>query len=126
MKRKKFITIASVGAAAIIVPSIYQIVKRYENLNPIIYPQTLAQFWDKQTIKIIGSKYLLHSPNENNKQILKHLILVDKSINNSNLEKALKDQIKKDFETENIVIINGWILSITEVRQCALFLLTNS
>jgi len=126
MKRRKFITIAGIGTAAIIVPSIYQIAKRYGNLNPIIYPQTLAQIWDEETFKIIGSEYLLQAPNENNKQMLKHLILEDKSINNGNLEKYLQDQTKKDFEIENIVEINGWMLSITEVRQCALYLLTSS
>jgi len=126
MKRRKFITISTVGAAVIIVPTIYQIAKRYESLNPLIYPQTLAQIWNEETIKIIGSEYLLQTPNENNRQILKHLILENKSIIDSNLEKSLKDQIKKDFETKNIAIIDGWILSITEVRQCALYLLTNS
>ena len=34
---------------------------------------------------------------------------------------ALKKGIKNDFEIGNTVMIDGWILSVTEARQCALF-----
>jgi hypothetical protein len=37
---------------------------------------------------------------------------------------AWEEQIKNDFGTGNVVIIDGWILAITEARQCALFSLT--
>jgi len=32
----------------------------------------------------------------------------------------LEESIKNDFETGNTVIVDGWILSRTEARQCAL------
>ena len=34
---------------------------------------------------------------------------------------SLERRIKEDYETGNIVTIEGWILSATEGRQCALF-----
>ena len=29
--------------------------------------------------------------------------------------------VRRDFETGRTVLVNGWVLSVTEARQCALF-----
>ena len=29
--------------------------------------------------------------------------------------------VRRDFETGRTVLVNGWILSVNEARQCALF-----
>jgi hypothetical protein len=42
----------------------------------------------------------------------------------ANLATTLDQQIKNDFITGNMVMVDGWILSVTEARQCALFSLT--
>jgi len=34
--------------------------------------------------------------------------------------------VKEDFEAGNITLVKGWVLSVTEARQCALFSLINS
>jgi len=44
------------------------------------------------------------------------------------LEKQLREidqKIKEDFEKGDVVTVKGWILSVTEARQCALFALVD-
>ena len=37
---------------------------------------------------------------------------------------SLDDQIRDDFATGRTVVVDGWVLSLTEARQAALFSLT--
>jgi hypothetical protein len=78
---------------------------------------------ENDEIKDLGREYLRKNPKENEKDVLAKLIYDDypNKISNSKLNSLIKDKIKSDFETQNIVTLNGWILSITEARQCALF-----
>ncbi len=34
---------------------------------------------------------------------------------------ALAQAISDDFETDRIVVVDGWLLAVTEARQCALY-----
>jgi hypothetical protein len=117
MKRRNFILLASTGAAAIAIPSIYL---KYNATNNgfLEIPLPLTNIWDKETLLKIGNQYKTQFPDENTTEKLIDLLTQGKP----NLE--LK--IKKDFETDNIVIFDGWMLSKTEARQCALFSLTQS
>jgi len=42
------------------------------------------------------------------------------------IHQYLDQKVKQDFETGNTVLVKGWVLSVTEARQCALFSLANS
>lgn len=74
---------------------------------------TLALIWEPETIKEIGKKYLASSPGEDNLQTLTDFLspLEDKDV-----ELIVKD----DFVAGRTVQIEGWIISLTEARQCAL------
>lgn len=126
MKRRKFITITTTSLGVLSVPTLYQCLGTNNELNPLIYPQTLAQIWSAETIEEIGSSYLNQVPEENDEQTLSDLISLNSLSQEDTEQKVIKSQIKKDFETENIVMVDGWILSTTEVRQCALYSLIKS
>jgi hypothetical protein len=36
-------------------------------------------------------------------------------------QQSITDQVLKDFAEGRTVVVNGWVLSITEARQCALY-----
>ena len=36
-------------------------------------------------------------------------------------QQSVADQVRTDFAEGRIVIVNGWVLSVTEARQCALY-----
>ncbi|MDH5474800.1 MAG: hypothetical protein OEX22_03830 [Cyclobacteriaceae bacterium] len=118
MKRRDFI-IGTASIAAISIPSVYFYLNHDDTYDPLIAePQSLSLIWDTDAIIAIGVAYLRQFPDENSEQIL-----VDKLVNNIlGNQKAgkLNNQVRKDFETGNTVLIDGWMLSKTEARQCAL------
>ena len=126
MNRRKFLIISTTGVAALAIPVYYQFLNKNIESDPLIYPQFLSQIWHEDSIKLIGSIYLNQVPKENNKEMLVKLILGNVSSSNSNLKKVIESQIKKDFETEHVIMVDGWVLSMTEVRQCALYSLTKA
>jgi hypothetical protein len=34
---------------------------------------------------------------------------------------SIAAMVRRDFDTGRTVLVNGWVLSATEARQCALF-----
>jgi hypothetical protein len=118
MKRKNFILMTAAGLAAISIPFAYSYLKDDEYNNLLAQPVSLSFIWDNQTINEIGNKYRLQVPHENKERALVGELLADTDTDNLTL--SLDEKIIKDFKTGNIIIVDGWILSITEARQCAL------
>jgi hypothetical protein len=75
-------------------------------------------------IRDAGKAYLKKTHGENDDDKLAQL-LANNDIANSTDEKAihqyLAEKIKHDFETGSTVLVKGWVLAVTEARQCALF-----
>ncbi|WP_370480029.1 hypothetical protein [Tamlana flava] len=96
-------------------------------------PLTLAKINDHNTIIDIGNSYLDKNPDENNQE---HLIdkllvssnggLISKTTDSLTLENLILKKIETDFKNGETIVINGWVLSKTEARQCALFSLTQA
>lgn len=128
MKRKEFIHLSAFAAAAVSFPLLY-------SCNPlgkdsiISKPEFISRLFDEKTIDDTGKTYLQKVPSENSEDKLIALLSGNSSITNVKDEKAihnyLDQKIKQDFETGNTVMVKGWILAVTEARQCALFALVN-
>ena len=92
----------------------------------LIKPQLLSNLWDAQTIAEIGKTYLKQHPSETGEsklvELLSESIFSDKDM----LGASINQRIKEDYKTGRIVTIDGWILSITEGRQCALYSLVQT
>ena len=116
MKRRNFIIIGTAGIAAAALPAAFYFLRDVEYDPALADPQSLSLIWDTETITDIGNKYRLQIPSEKSERSLVKLL----DVPGSDLEQI----ITKDFESGNTVIIDGWILSKTEARQCALFSLT--
>jgi hypothetical protein len=96
-------------------------------------PKLLSLLCDNRTIGILGRAYLKLKPDESCCGTLSNDLLgnTDNDIgvetqDMSEVELQIEKRIKRDFETSNTVILKGWILSITEARQCAFFSILNS
>jgi len=78
--------------------------------------------------KVIGRKYLLTSSEVTDVKTLANLICYEKTSNSnsyhykhfSELNEFVQTRIRKDFEVERVVLVDGWILSQTEARLYAL------
>jgi hypothetical protein len=130
MDRRTFIQLSAVGAAAISLPQLH-CKPTPEGL--LEFPTTLSTICDEKTIKQIGSEYLHTFPEENKPSRLRRQLLRDtngKEIASTTdvdiLTLHLQKKIHEDFRTSHTVILKGWVLSLTEARQCALFSLTGA
>jgi hypothetical protein len=131
MKRRTFIWIATAATSILAIPVIDYTCKKSRHSDPVVVPDVLARFCDEKTLKDIGKKYLLSVPSEAEKEQLKKLILANdadtrlKSSISSDTSDWINQKIRHDFEANQVFTIDGWILSRTEARQCALFSLVN-
>lgn len=131
MNRKKFIWLAVVAAAGAAVPVLVQRIRKSRLLSsPFAYPSFLACFMNESTIRKIGMTYRLMNLAESSKAKLEQLLTADlakhqpKDKINSQLIDELEQKTIHNFQTNKIIIADGWVLSVTEARQCALFSLT--
>lgn len=114
MERRRFVILALAGTAVVSLP-LSQCASAERDRPELLY----ALLGKSKTIEI-GKAYVEHFPSERDRNILTALIAA-----------TLKEQpaspinvsIENEFRNGKVVIINGWILSLTEARQSALYYL---
>ena len=127
MKRKSFII--SAATVAIGVPLAYYY-RNNHNYNPLYTPALLSTFCSERTLKEIGVEYRKLVPQENEAQKLKNILLTEQSgkkiriSDKDGIAKLINDKMQEEFINAKVLIINDWIISITEARQCALISLS--
>jgi hypothetical protein len=97
------------------------------NLSPPL-ASLLGQFFsNRESARVVGQRYLDLTPKEANLERLMALIFrSEKNIarlahaDPEQLRAMLSDQQRADFAHGRTIMIDGWILSETEVRLCAL------
>lgn len=125
MQRRTFIHLSAYTALALTLPFT-------EGCSPspeIIAsrPFLFSQLADKRTIAEAGVAYRKQFPKENDKTILSNLLIgTNASQDKSAMEKRLDNSVLGDFKTGKTVTAAGWVLSITEARQCALYSILNA
>ncbi len=82
-------------------------------------PEELANICSREKLVSLGSKYREMS-GENNRDTLIELLSKNFSGNTEEQKKYLRALISDDFRTDQTILIDGWLLSRTEARQCAL------
>ncbi|RAW00342.1 hypothetical protein DQQ10_14915 [Pseudochryseolinea flava] len=81
---------------------------------------------DEDSLMNIGKAYRAQYNNEQSEESLidaltqNNMHLLHES-DGTKITHYLEQRIQNDFEKNEIVIVDGWILSRTEARQCALF-----
>ena len=121
MKRRKFIFIATASVTTVAITTWYYNYSGTEYDKSLTKPQLLSNIWDAETIAEIGQLYQKKYPNENSEQQLVKLLSESTSTENGTIAESIGLRIKEDYKTGKIVTVDGWILSTTEARQCALF-----
>jgi hypothetical protein len=78
---------------------------------------------DRQSLLEIGKAYLERHPDEKKPQRLADLLM--DGGHTADLTGYFNEKIRKDFEKGDTTLTSGWVLSVTEARQAALFSLLN-
>ncbi len=131
MTRGTFIYLSVTGVAVIGASSL-RCNNRDRSLNKAWrQPQFLSHICDAKTLRVIGNTYKEQFASDATENKLVDLLMTDsagKTIHQASGSPAitsfLNNKIALDFETGNIVVIKGWVLSATEAQQCALFSLS--
>jgi len=90
-------------------------------------PQSLflSHLADVNTIMAAGLAYRREHREEDNKTRLTELLLANSAPQSPSDDKAirsmLENKVENDFKTGKIAVVKGWVLSLTEARECALF-----
>lgn len=103
MKRRDFLRITALSAAGLTVTA---------REDAASHPDLLSLL-GPEAVRDIGGQYRLLVPAENNRLFLRAAILPSRV--------SIAAMVRRDFETGRTVLVNGWVLSATEARQCALF-----
>ena len=124
LDRRRFIQLSALGIAATLADSACSTTDSQQ--AGVDRPQLLAMLGPDR-VRELGSHYRASTPNENSANALRAAISNDHRLRIPLLGiGSLDDQIRDDFEAGRIVLVDGWILSLTEARQAALFSLART
>lgn len=125
MERRTFIHLSAYTALALTLPFAGGCSPSPESVA--LRPFLFSKLADKKTIAGAGIAYRKKFPKEDDKTVLSNLLMgTDTSQNKSAIERQLNDLVLKDFKTGKTVTAAGWVLSVTEARQCALYSILNA
>lgn len=127
MERRTFIRLSAYTALALTLP-VADGCKSVSKDDVISQPFFFSQLADKKEIIQTGIAYRKLFSAENDKSTLIKALLSDKyaATDKNHIQKLLDEQVKQDFKTGKIITVNGWVLSQTEARQCALYSILNA
>jgi hypothetical protein len=125
MKRREFIGMVAVGVAGAVLP----VAARDGNsvATALARPKLLEIVHDDRIVLELGRRYREVAPTEDNAETLMNAIAVEPSSfaaappEAAALREQVDAQVLRDFAAGRTVTLHGWILSVTEARQCALF-----
>jgi hypothetical protein len=74
-------------------------------------------------VRAIGTRYRQIAEGEHDAGSLRSALLGPHTLRSRLpwLSPPVGERIRRDFERGDTVVVDGWILSVTEARQCALF-----
>jgi len=118
--------LTGLGISVIAIPTWYYKYRDLEYDQLLTEPELLSYIWDGNTISEIGEIYREQFPDENSERQLVGLLSNFTSSNTNLWIESLQLQITEDYKIGKTVLVDGWILSKTEARQCALYSLTQN
>jgi len=119
MKRRNFVLLSGGILAALATSTYYLFFEKIKYPKPLSHPKSLATILEMKDIKELGEAYRKQVSDESSERTLVELLLKELHDNNVT-DSTIATMIKEDFDNRNIIEVNGWILSKTEARQCAL------
>ena len=130
MNRRVFILFGALGIAAIGLPTTKWLGLYAGWDNRLALPRLLSHLFSRKAIRALGKMYLELKPDESNYDKLTEELLRKTSrtvfSQTEDVQAQIEEKIKEDFAGGATIVLDGWILSVTEARQCAYFSLLNS
>ena len=127
MNRRVFVKLGIFSAGAMTLPLLH--CHSNDQYNVLLHqPSFLSQVCDEKALREIGLAYMRLKPEEKKTNRLIDVLTVEpggkklsRKASDKEVQSFLNDKIHTDFEKNDTITLNGWVLSFTEARQCALF-----
>ncbi len=124
MNRKQFLITTGTAASGAAISLLLLRSNLNGALPPLQQPLFLAEMFDRETLRRIGVAYRNSHPEEDGVAQLTNLLgaaaRTDSQSSAGRQSRQLQLQVDDDFTNGRITMVDGWILSLTEARQCAL------
>lgn len=121
MHRRSFIRITSAAALAALTANC-STGAGYD--EPSLARPELLEALGADGVRAIGTRYRATHPRERDAASIRGAILASRPWRarlTGMATPTIADLVRDDFERGRTVVVNGWLLSATEARQCALF-----
>jgi hypothetical protein len=119
--------LSAVTATALTAPFISSCNSKQQAEERPVFFSAIAE--DSSIIKT-GVAYRKSNRHEDDENTLKRILLSAAGANDSgdaaSLRTQLANAVDADFKNGKVLVVNGWVLSLTEARQCALFSILTS
>lgn len=113
--------VSGLGLAALSLPVACQFARKREQLAVLALPAGLSRVCDTASLVSVGAQYRKRQAEEDDEDLLFELLLPENAVPPDSLGQMLRNRIRADYEHNDTLILDGWVLSRTEARQCALF-----
>lgn len=129
INRRQFMLLALAAAGAVAARSkLPAVVSGWLGQENLLRSKLTALFIHQESARAIGLAYLQSYPNEADAQALEDRIaqgiaggrVALAGAGQREMSALINDRIRQDFAAEQVVKVQGWMLSITEARLCAL------
>ena len=121
LDRRRFLQLGALGVVATFAD--YGCAPSNDRAAAIDRPQ-LLDVLGPDRVRQLGAHYRAATPKENTADALRTAISGGHSARIPLVNASLDNQVRDDFANGRTVMIDGWVLSVTEARQAALFSLT--
>lgn len=129
LDRRDFIRLSAIAAAIAILPGMAACRAKAPIPDGAASPDLLSHLTGKDALRKIGKAYLDGHPDEANADDLYDAIMKGHPgktpLSSTELKAYLENAIAADFTNDRLVIASGWVVSVTEARQCALFTISD-
>jgi hypothetical protein len=115
MQRREFIGIAAAGA-------VWPALAAERSPDAFATPRLLG-FLGEERVRELGARYRELVPAENDIATLTRTMVEDGIASPAgarDVRGRINEQVQRDFAVGRTIRVHGWILSVTEARQCAL------
>jgi hypothetical protein len=130
MKRRQLLQMTVVGTVGLTLPGFSWLAAQPARWQTFAHPALLTLLGDHGRVREIGSAFRRAFPEQSAPQALVAAIMSDSGFSGRvaapDRPGRLDQQIRSEFAQGRTVQLNGWILSVTEARQCALYSILTS
>ena len=121
LNRRRFLQLTSAGILASLTGT--ACARDYDPNAPT--EPALVEMLGAARVRQIGTQYRSDFPQESTAAALREAISNSRRRGFARrYRRPIEDQIRRDFATGRVVVVGGWVLALTEARQCALYSLS--